>query len=54
MAGRKELPPEEKMTRIEPFVKRKQIDLIGKKECETISVLAVNKEYEKRLKNQAK
>lgn len=54
MAGRKELPPEEKMTRIEPFVKKKKLDLIGKKECETIAVTAIDKEYEKLLKKLSK
>jgi len=48
--GRKKLPVEEKKQEINPFVKKKVIDFIGKKECETIAVTAINKEYEKQLK----
>ena len=50
MAGRKQLPIEEKKIRIEPFIKKKIVDLIGKKECEKISVEAIEKEYKKQCK----
>ena len=45
MAGRKKLPIDEKKIRIEPFIQKKVVDQLGKKECELISVTAVNKEY---------
>lgn len=51
MAGRRELDPGERKVRTEPFIKKKIVDFIGKKECEEISVRAVNKEYEKLLKS---
>jgi hypothetical protein len=54
MAGRKKLDPGEKKIRTESFIKKKVVDLVGKKECEEISVQAVNKEYEKLLKKQGK
>jgi len=47
MAGRKKLPIDEKKIRIEPFIQKKVVDQLGKKECEIISVNAVNKEYVK-------
>lgn len=49
MAGRKQLPIEEKKIRIEPFVKKKIVDLIGKKECEKLSVEAIGRSYRKRI-----
>lgn len=44
-SGRKALPKEERKTRIEVFIQKKIVDQLGKKECELISVTAVNKEY---------
>jgi hypothetical protein len=54
MAGRKKLDPGEKKIRTESFIKKKVVDLVGKKECEEISVKAVNTHYEKLLKKQGK
>lgn len=45
--GRNNLPPDEKKIRIDPFIQKKVVDLIGKKECEIIAVKAVLKEYNK-------
>ena len=50
MAGRKELPEDEKKIRLIPFIQKKIIDKSGRKECEKIAVEAVVMEYEK-LKN---
>jgi hypothetical protein len=50
MAGRKKLPIEKKKIRIEPFIEKQIVDQLGKKECELISVGAVNKEYLKFIK----
>ena len=47
MAGRKKIPLDEKRIRIEPFIQKKVVDLIGKKECETIAVEAIEKEFKK-------
>jgi hypothetical protein len=47
MAGRKKLPIDEKKIRIEPFIQKKVVDQLGKKECETIAVKAIDKEYVK-------
>jgi len=47
MAGRKELPEDEKKIRLIPFIQKKIIDKIGRKECEKIAVEAVVREYEK-------
>jgi hypothetical protein len=50
MAGRKKIPIEEKRIRIEPFIQKKAVDLIGKKECEKIAVDAIEKEFKKQSK----
>ena len=50
MAGRKELPEDERKIRLIPFIQKKIIDKLGRKECEKIAVEAVVMEYEK-LKN---
>ena len=50
MAGRKELPEDERKIRLIPFIQKKIIDKLGRKECEKIAVEAVVAEYEK-LKN---
>ena len=47
MAGRKELPEDEKKIRLIPFIQKKIIDKLGRKECEKIAVEAVVAEYEK-------
>jgi len=49
-SGIKPLPEEEKRIRIEPFVKKKIVDKLGRKNCEGISVSAINKEYLKSLR----
>ena len=54
MAGRKKLDPEEKKIRIESFIKKKVVDLVGKQKCESLAVEVANKEYEKLLKKQGK
>lgn len=45
MAGRKELPEDEKKIRLIPFIQKKIIDKIGRKECEKIAIDAVIKAY---------
>lgn len=50
-SGRKPLPEEEKKIRIEPFIKKKIVDQLGRKQCEEISVIAINKEYLKSRKS---
>lgn len=45
MAGRKSLPEGEKKIRIDPFVKIKMVNKLGKKKCEDISVNAIEKEF---------
>ena len=47
MAGRKELPEDERKIRLIPFIQKKIIDKLGRKECEKIEVEAVVAEYEK-------
>lgn len=47
MAGRKKIPIDEKRIRIEPFIQKKVVDFIGKKECEIIAVEAIEKEFKK-------
>ena len=47
MAGRKELPEDERKIRLIPFIQKKIIDKLGRKECEKIAVEAVVMEYEK-------
>jgi hypothetical protein len=45
MAGRKPLPDGKKKIRIEPFIESQIVDQLGKKQCELISINAVNKEF---------
>lgn len=47
MAGRKKLPEGEGRIRLIPFIQKKIIDKLGRKECEKIAVEAVVSEYEK-------
>lgn len=45
MAGRKELPEGEKKIRLIPFIQKKIIDELGRKECEKIAENAIIKAY---------
>lgn len=49
MAGRKELPEDEKKIRLIPFIQKKIIDELGRKECEKIAAEAVVKAYLERF-----
>ena len=52
--GRHPIAKEKKRVLIGASIEQRRVDEIGLLECKEIAENAVNKEYEKRLKNQSK